>query len=242
MGQPQGPMRDARQPRGPTTDIRQPPESMADSFDMDPHLGDDDYIMSSDVAESSTSHIQPTTTHHPQPSTTHPQPSTTHSQPSITHRQPLTNYIQPSPLPSLPAPAITFQPKRVSDEVLDALFRKHFPDTASPAFKSPQQREAVRLAVEGKRSFVAVLPTGGEKSLTFTLPAFNPKEAGFQSFIIVPNHALLDDHIERSERLGLNVSWWTAKNKEIKKEDQLVFLAMESAASESFKKYVFFLM
>jgi len=76
---------------------------MADSYDMDPHLGDDDYIMSLDVAESSTNNFQSLTSHI--------HSKTTNCQPSTTHRQPSTNYIQHSPLPSLPAPAITFQPK-----------------------------------------------------------------------------------------------------------------------------------
>ena len=46
---------------------------------------------------------------------------------------------------------------------------------------------------------------------------------------------ILDDHIQPSEGLGLNVVWWTAKDKEVVKKNQLVFLAMESAGSKMFK-------
>jgi hypothetical protein len=126
--------------------------------------------------------------------------------------------------------------KRVTSEMLVALLRRQFPIVPSPTFKSIYQEQAVRLSVEREQSFVAVLPTGGGKSLTYTLPAFNPKEVGYRSYIIIPNRALLKDQIERSEAIGLKVKWWTAQNPEVDEGTQLVFLAMESATSMSFKK------
>jgi hypothetical protein len=126
--------------------------------------------------------------------------------------------------------------KQVTSEMLTALLRRQFPLVPSPTFKSIYQEQAVRLAVEREQSFVAVLPTGGGKSLTYTLPAFNPKEAGYRSYIVIPNRALLQDQIERSEAIGLKVKWWTAQNSEVDEATQLVFLAMESATSPSFKK------
>ena len=80
--------------------------------------------------------------------------------------------------------------KRVPSDVLSSLLRLHFPLLPSPSFKSIYQETAVRLSVEHQDSFVAVLPTGGGKSLTYTLPAFNPKEEGYRSYIIIPNRAL----------------------------------------------------
>lgn len=126
--------------------------------------------------------------------------------------------------------------KEVTPQMMDALLHLHFPLIPSPAFKSPQQAQAVRLAVERQQSFVAILPTGEGKSLTYTLPAFNTKEAGYHSYIIVPNRALLQDQMERSKAIGLDIMWWTARNQEVDEEKQLVFLAMESATSPSFKK------
>jgi hypothetical protein len=126
--------------------------------------------------------------------------------------------------------------KDVTREILDALLPLHFPHVPNPTFKSPYQEQAVRLAVERQESFVAVLPTGGGKSLTYTLPAFNPKERGYRSYIIIPNRALLKDQIERAHALGLCAQWWTAGNPRVDDETQLVFLAMESAVSPSFKK------
>jgi superfamily II DNA helicase RecQ len=92
----------------------------------------------------------------------------------------------------------------------------------------------VRLSVERQQSFVAVLPTGGGKSLTYTLPAFNPKEAGYRSYIIVPNRALLADQVKQSGELGLNAMWWTAQKHRVDEDIQLVFLAMDT--SQAFKK------
>jgi hypothetical protein len=123
-----------------------------------------------------------------------------------------------------------------TSEMLDALLRLHFPLVPSPTFKSLHQEQAVRLAAEREQSFVAVLPTGGGKSMTYTLPAFNPKEAGYRSYIIIPSRALLKDQIERSEAIGLKAMWWTAQNSEVSEDTQLVFLAMESATSSSFKR------
>lgn len=83
---------------------------------------------------------------------------------------------------------------------------------------------------------MAVLPTGGGKSLIYTLPAFNPKEAGYKSYIIVPNRALLEDQVKCSEDLGLQTVWWSARNHRVDEDTQLVFLAMESATSPAFRK------
>ena len=125
---------------------------------------------------------------------------------------------------------------QITSEMLTALLRRQFPLLPSPTFKSVYQEQAVRLAVEREQSFVAVLPTGGGKSLTYTLPAFNPKEADYRSYIIIPNRALLKDQVERSEAIGLKVKWWTAQNSVVDEGTHLVFLAMESAISATFKK------
>ena len=130
--------------------------------------------------------------------------------------------------------------KGVTSQMLDALLALQFPSIPKPTFKSSQQAQAVQLAVEHQQSFVAVLPTGGGKSLTYTLPAFNQKEVGYRSYIIVPNRALLQDQMERSKAIGLDVVLWTARKPVVEEGKQLVFLAMESATSPSFKRYACF--
>ena len=118
----------------------------------------------------------------------------------FTRDHPDADLLQFEPLPML-------HHKEVSKEMLDALLRLHFPHVPNPTFKSSHQENAVRLAVEGQESFVAVLPTGGGKSLTYTLPAFNPKEKNYRSYIIIPNRALLTDPRERANALGLCAQW-----------------------------------
>lgn len=135
-----------------------------------------------------------------------------------------------------PLSQVTHEP--VSDATLDALLKLHFPSIPNPSFKSPEQKAAVRLALEHRHSFVAVLPTGGGKSLTYTLPAFNPKEQGYHSYIAVPSRALLEDQVENAKRLGISTKWWSARNKAIELE-RLIFAAMESMGSKTFKEYVF---
>jgi hypothetical protein len=125
--------------------------------------------------------------------------------------------------------------KNVTTNMLEHLLKLHFPNIPSPSFKSNHQENAVRLSVARQESFVAVLPTGGGKSLTYTLPAFNPKEAGYRSYVIIPNRALLQDQVDRSKAIGIRTHWWTASNSQVDEGTQLVFLAMESAASHSFK-------
>jgi superfamily II DNA helicase RecQ len=93
--------------------------------------------------------------------------------------------------------------------------------------------QAVSMALQRKENFVLVLPTGGGKSLVFTMPAFHEKD--FQSYVVVPNKALLQDQKEGAEKLGLLVNHWTAKSKRIDPKAHLVMLAMESVGSDSFK-------
>ena len=126
--------------------------------------------------------------------------------------------------------------KEVTQAMLNNMLHRHFPHVPSPTFKSTYQAQAVQLAVECKQSFVAVLPTGGGKSLTYTLPCFNPKEDGYRSYVIIPNRALLTDQIERTKAIGLHTTCWTAQNSKVDEGTQVVFLAMESAVSSSFKK------
>jgi len=126
----------------------------------------------------------------------------------------------------------------VSDATLDALLKLHFPHTPNPSFKSPQQKAAVRLSLEHRHSFVLVLPTGGGKSLTYTLPAFNPKEEGYHSYVIVPSRALMEDQVENARKLGIDTKWWSANNRLIELE-RLIYAAMESAGSRTFKELGF---
>ena len=89
------------------------------------------------------------------------------------------------------------------------------------------------MALEAKKNFVLVLPTGGGKCLVFTLPAVHEK--GHQTFVVVPNKALLTDQKQSAHKVGLTVNHWTAKKRQIDLDAQLVMLAVESAGSDYFR-------
>ncbi|KDR65240.1 hypothetical protein GALMADRAFT_34387, partial [Galerina marginata CBS 339.88] len=82
------------------------------------------------------------------------------------------------------------------------------------------QMQAIELALARQENFVAVMPTGSGKSLLFTLPPFN--EPGFQTYVMVGNRALLDDHLKRTTKLGLVAKRWLARQKTVSEEVQLV--------------------
>jgi ATP-dependent DNA helicase RecQ len=66
----------------------------------------------------------------------------------------------------------------------------------SPEEKVPAQQKAVQLAVEN-RSFIAVFPTGGGKSITFQLPALMAgEEHRGLTVVISPLQALMKDQVD----------------------------------------------
>jgi hypothetical protein len=113
------------------------------------------------------------------------------------------------------------------------LLAQHFPDDPNPSFKSAQQMAAVEMAVSRAENFVLVMPTGSGKSLVFTLPPFN--EAGFRTYVIVPNKALLQDHLNRCKKVGLSAFHWRAQHKAVPEDMQIVFIALETATSDTFR-------
>ena len=153
-------------------------------------------------------------------------------------------YATPTPLPPSstavrlpsavqPTEVPPYRPTGPTTDYLYGLLSKHFPDKANARFKSSAQMETVEMALARKENFVAVLPTGGGKSLIFTLPPFN--EPQFTTYVIVPNKSLLQDQLERAEKIGLRVCVWGATRQGFDQDAQLVFLAMESAASQRFQ-------
>ncbi|KAJ7105807.1 P-loop containing nucleoside triphosphate hydrolase protein, partial [Mycena epipterygia] len=116
-------------------------------------------------------------------------------------------------------------------QTLRGMLRDFYNDQ-SLDFLSPHQREAVQLAFARDRSFVAILPTGGGKSLIYRLPA--AYELNLSSVIICPNAALLRDQMLSSKRQGLKCTSWVAKDAEFPTDVQLIFVAVETAACSAF--------
>ena len=128
-----------------------------------------------------------------------------------------------------------------SDKDLNALLALHSPHVSSPSFVSLEQKKAVRLAVEHRHSFVAVLPAS-DKGLIYTLPAFNSKDEASRhpSYIIVPSPSLLKDHVDHAKQLGIRYKQWSDKNIKVDPDKhRLVLLTTATAGSQKFKEYVY---
>ena len=126
-----------------------------------------------------------------------------------------------------------WQPTAETKGYLLHLLAQHFPDQPDPSFKSLDQMRAAGMALAREENFVLVMPTGSGKSLVFTLPPFN--EPGFRTYVIVPNRALLQDHLQRCKQIGLPVFHWLAQHRTVPDDAQIVLLVLETATSQTFR-------
>ncbi|KAF4620294.1 hypothetical protein D9613_001267 [Agrocybe pediades] len=129
---------------------------------------------------------------------------------------------------------------RITHEFMINLLKQHFPNIPNPVFKSREQERAVQLALSRQINFVAVLPTGGGKSLLFTLPPFieNPgNQAPLRTVVVVPSRALLIDHLNRAKSIGIPAVQWTSTSRPPSSENQIIFVALETATGHGFMSY-----
>ena len=88
-----------------------------------------------------------------------------------------------------------FVPVQTERPGLDAILKRHF---GFPSFR-PHQREIVESLLAGE-DVVALLPTGGGKSLCYQLPAI--AGAGL-TVVVSPLIALMKDQVDSLEELGV---------------------------------------
>lgn len=79
--------------------------------------------------------------------------------------------------------------------------REIYPDP-NGRFKSKEQAEAIRLALQGTEDYLVILLTGGGKSLVFQVPAWIEKDS--TTVVIVPFVALIEEMEERCRDLGIS--------------------------------------
>jgi superfamily II DNA helicase RecQ len=72
------------------------------------------------------------------------------------------------------------------------------------------QREAIDAITAGESPVVAVMPTGGGKSLLFILPAF--AEQGGTTVVVVLLIALRGDIKRRCQKLGISCVEWESRH------------------------------
>ncbi|EGX50726.1 hypothetical protein AOL_s00054g994 [Orbilia oligospora ATCC 24927] len=118
----------------------------------------------------------------------------------------------------------------VVDHLLCRLFK-----TKTPEYRSPQQKLALEHIVTGTTQILAILPTGGGKSLLFQLPT---RLTGARTtVVIVPFKALQDDIMEKTSNLGIPNSRWDNANKDQLKHN-LIFASLEHVRDTSFHSFL----
>jgi superfamily II DNA helicase RecQ len=96
------------------------------------------------------------------------------------------------------------------------------------------QREAINAITAGESPVVAVMPTGGGKSLLFMLPAF--AEQGGTTVVIVPLIALRGDMKRRCQKLGISCVEWESRHPP--DAAAVVLVTPESAIGEAFTTFL----
>ena len=100
-------------------------------------------------------------------------------------------------------------------------------------FKSTKQAEAIKLALKREKDILAILPTGGGKSLIFQLPAF--LEMDLTTVIIIPFVALVEEMEERCKDLGLSCQVWKGKSGNTMRT-QILLVGVEHAVTQEFQQ------
>ena len=73
-------------------------------------------------------------------------------------------------------------------------------------FRSAEQELALHAVIDGQTPLVVVLPTGGGKSLLFSVPACM-EDAGV-TVVVVPYRALIEDLVDRMQKCGIDCMEW----------------------------------
>jgi superfamily II DNA helicase RecQ len=74
------------------------------------------------------------------------------------------------------------------------------------SFRSVEQEQALQAVLDKQTPLVVVLPTGGGKSLLFSVPAC--LEGAGVTVVVVPYRALIEDLVERMRKSGIDCMEW----------------------------------
>jgi hypothetical protein len=103
-------------------------------------------------------------------------------------------------------------------------------------WKSKEQKETVLGALMMNNNMVSIMKTGGGKSMTWIIPSLMESSI---TVVLAPYKALLSQHLSNSKKMGCKAMQWTAKTGSIG-DCNLIFVALETAASTSFKRLASF--
>lgn len=96
------------------------------------------------------------------------------------------------------------------------------------------QQETMAAIVAGESPIVAVMPTGGGKSLLFMLPAW--AEQGGTTVVVIPLIALRGDMMRRCKALGISCAAWEGRRPP--DAAAVVLVTPESAVGEEFATFL----
>ena len=102
-------------------------------------------------------------------------------------------------------------------------------------WKSDEQRETVMETLEASRNIVSVMKTGAGKSMAWILASLLQSAI---TVVVVPFKRLLDQHLKNAKRMKCKAIQWTTKTTDLQ-GCNLIFIALETAASPSFQRQVF---
>jgi superfamily II DNA helicase RecQ len=96
------------------------------------------------------------------------------------------------------------------------------------------QAEAIQAIISGESPVVAVMPTGGGKSVLFMLPAW--AEQGGTTVVVIPLIALRGDMMRRCKLLGISCAAWEGRRPP--DAAAVVLVTPESAVGEEFATFL----
>ncbi|KAG5219453.1 ATP-dependent DNA helicase [Salix suchowensis] len=121
-------------------------------------------------------------------------------------------------------------------QLLRALFNNQ-----KATFKSPMQRHLVELSLARENNFIAVLPTGGGKSLIYQLAGLKDAGTNFKTVVVVPCKALLQDQLNKAIRLGIPCIKYVVNSSGLLpagySRASLIFVALETAVTSNFRLF-----
>ena len=105
--------------------------------------------------------------------------------------------------------------------------------SAGSQFRGVQQ-PTIEAIMKGESPVIAVMPTGGGKSITFMLPASCGH--GGVSIVVVPLIALRQDMRQRCQRMRITCVEWSSRRPP--ESASVVLVTPESAVSEDFRTFI----
>lgn len=102
-------------------------------------------------------------------------------------------------------------------------------------WRTPYQRDMVRVAMEARENAIIVLPTGGGKSLCWEVPLQAEKGSGSLTVVMSMFLALTADIKRRCARAGITTQVWKEDGHQRQSVPELMIAAVESIGASGFR-------